>query len=127
MAVQRAIPALLILVLGCSGGTELPTSGPDYDSDQARSALVTALEAWKKGEAQALPKRKPAIRLVDDDLTTGLKLSDYEIQEPDRPITMHMNVEVILSLRDARGKTVRREATYQVATSPALAVMRSDR
>jgi hypothetical protein len=33
---------------------------------------------------------------------------------------------VILSLRDARGKAIQREAHYQIATEPALAVLRSD-
>ena len=53
-------------------------------------------------------------------------LSDYEIEEPDREIELHKDVEVILSLRDARGKVIRREARYQVATRPGLAVLRSD-
>jgi hypothetical protein len=34
---------------------------------------------------------------------------------------------VILALRDALDKRVRREARYQIGTSPSLAVLRSDR
>ena len=88
---------------------------------------MTALDAWKKGEARALGKRNPPIRFNDDDFLAGLRLSDYEIEEPDREIQSHKDVEVILSLRDARGMVIRREARYQVATRPGLAVLRSDR
>jgi hypothetical protein len=55
-----------------------------------------------------------------------MRLADYEIGEPDAPILPYKDVAVILSLRDSRGKTVRRETNYQVATDPALAVLRSD-
>jgi hypothetical protein len=55
-----------------------------------------------------------------------LQLSDYEIEEPDAPVSLHKNIPVILSLRDARGRAVRRETQYQVATEPGLAVLRSD-
>jgi hypothetical protein len=103
-----------------------PVVESHYNPEQARAALVTALDAWKKGEARALARRKPPIRFVDDDFVAGLRLSDYEIEEPDAPIGLHKDVSVILSLRDARGKVVRREANYQVATEPGLAVLRSD-
>jgi hypothetical protein len=56
-----------------------------------------------------------------------MRLFDYEIEEPDRPLSLHENVEVILSLRDAKGKVVRRETRYQVATEPGLAVLRTGR
>ena len=92
-----------------------------------RSALVAALDAWKKGEAKSLTKRKPPIRFVDDDLLAGLRLSDYEIDEPDLPVKLHQDVSVRLSLRDARGKSIQREARYQVGTDPTLSVLRSDR
>jgi hypothetical protein len=116
---------ILIVTAGCSGGVK-PSDQPRYDSAEARTALIAALDAWKKGEAKALPRRKPPIRFVDDDFATGMRLADYEIDEPDAPIALHKDVEVILSLRDAAGKTVRREARYQVATEPTLAVLRSD-
>jgi hypothetical protein len=64
---------------------------------------------------------------VDDDLLSGLRLSEYEIEEPDQPVKLHQDVSVILEMRDARGKRVRREARYQVGTDPTLSVLRSDR
>jgi hypothetical protein len=125
MRASRVLP-LLIITAGCSGGTELPTSESPYKPEQARTALVAALDAWKKCEARALPRRKPPIRFVDDDFVAGMRLSSYEIEEPDAPIGLHQNVSVILSLRNARGNVIRRETHYQVATDPALAVLRSD-
>ncbi|WP_435011383.1 hypothetical protein P12x_002693 [Tundrisphaera lichenicola] len=119
------LPLVLILA-GCSGTGESP-SEPPYDTERARSALVAALEAWKKGEAKALPKRVPPIRFVDDDLISGLRLSDYEIESPDGPIGPHADVDVVLSLRDKHNQPIQREARYQVATEPGLAVLRSDR
>jgi hypothetical protein len=121
------LPVVLCAVLGCARGRDRPVDTPPHDSQAARSALAAALDAWKKGDARSLAKRSPAVRFVDDDMATGLRLSDYEIEEPDRPIGPHEDVAVILSLRDARGKVIRREARYQVATSPGLAVLRSDR
>ncbi len=124
-AYQMLFP-LLVVTAGCSGGRE-PAVEPRYDAEQARTALVAALDAWKKGEAKSLSKRNPPIRFDDDDLLAGLRLSDYEIEEPDLPLKPHQDVSVILSMRDARGKSVRREASYQVGTEPTLAVLRSDR
>jgi hypothetical protein len=125
----RFIPVLLGIMIaanGCARRPE-PAATTPYDSELARSTLVSALDAWKRGEARKLAKGTPAIRLVDDDLIAGLRLADYEIEEPDDPIERHQDVAVILSLRDRAGKVIRREARYQIATDPGLAVLRSDR
>ena len=120
------LPVLLAVGAGCSGYSR-PASEASYDSEDARTALIAALDAWKQGEAKSLPKRKPPIRFVDDDLLSGLRLSEYEIEEPDQPMKLHQDVSVILEMRDARGQRVRREARYQVGTDPTLSVLRSDR
>ena len=93
----------------------------------AHAARAKPLDAWKAGDAKSLAHRVPPIRFADDDLVTGMRLSDYEIEEPDAPITLHKDVAVILSLRDRQNKSIRREARYQIATEPGLAVLRSDR
>ena len=119
-------PVLLAVIVGCSGCSR-PAPEVPYDSEEARTALVAALDAWKKGDTTSLPKRNPPIRFVDDDLLSGLRLTEYEIEEPDLPVKLHQDVPVILEMRDARGKRVRREARYQVGTDPTLSVLRSDR
>jgi hypothetical protein len=78
------------------------------------------------GRGTSTRREHPSDPFVDEDLTAGWKLADYEIEEPDAPILPYRNIPVILSLRDARGRTIRRETTYQVASDPALAVLRSD-
>jgi hypothetical protein len=125
MPSRPLVLVMLFAAAGCGRPAE-PTVEVRHDSEQARSALVAALDAWKKGEAKALAKRVPPIRFLDDDLAAGCRLSDYELMEPDAPIRPHENVPVILSLRDPRGKSVRRETSYQVSTDPGLAVLRSD-
>jgi hypothetical protein len=117
---------LLTLASGCWNGAE-SAARSRYDADRARAALVAALDAWKHGQARQLSRRDPPVRFVDDDLVAGFRLSDYEVEEPDAPLALHQDVSVILSLRDPRGRAVRREARYQVATEPGLAVLRSDR
>jgi hypothetical protein len=122
----RTLPLLLIVAIGCAR-TAPQGEAAKYDPDRARDALVAAMEAWKKGQAGTLAKRQPPIRFVDDDFVAGMSLVEYEVDEPDAPIALHTDVLVILSLKDRRGKPVRREAHYQIATEPALAVLRSDR
>ena len=126
MRAYGILPVLLAAILASSGCSQ-PASEAHHDSEEARTALIAALDAWKKGEAKSLPKRNPPIRFVDDDLLSGLRLSEYEIEQPTLPIKSHRDVSVILELRDARGKTTRRTARYQVGTEPALSVIRSDR
>lgn len=128
MRSRRFLFAILALTLtaGCSGGSASDSSQP-YDGARARATLITALDAWKKGEARTLARGKTPIRFEDDDLVAGWKLSDYEIESPDVPASPHEDIEVILFLRDPRGKATQREARYQVATEPSLAVIRSDR
>ena len=125
MRSSRVLPVLLAVLTGCSGSSR-PASEAPYDSEKARTALVAALDAWKKGEAKSLAKRMPPIRFVDDDLLAGLRLSDYEIDEEELPVKLHQDVSVRLSLRDAQGRSIQREARYQVGTDPNLSVLRSD-
>lgn len=110
---------------------ERPTGPSDaatapHDPERAKAALTDALEAWKQGRAKGLAKRSPPIRFSDDDFAAGLQLADYGLVEPDATVGPLQDVPVILSLRGTRGATVRRETTYQVSTSPGLAVIRSD-
>jgi hypothetical protein len=116
----------LALIAGCSAPTG-QVAGPAYDTERARSTLGAALDAWQKGEARSQARRKPPIRFEDDDLAAGFRLLDYEIDAPDAPRGPHHDVPVMLSLKDPRGKVIQREARYQVAIEPALAVLRSDR
>jgi hypothetical protein len=47
MRAHPMIPALLAAVTACSGPSQSASEAP-YDSEQASTALIAALEAWKK-------------------------------------------------------------------------------
>jgi hypothetical protein len=116
---------LLIFAAGCSGRRSA-VADAQHDPEKAREALVAALDSWKNGEARRLPKRVPPIRFDDPDFAAGWRLAEYELQEPDATIRPHADVAVILSVRDPRGKALRRETAYQVSTEGTLAVLSSD-
>lgn len=123
-ATTLAAAALLLLAPGCGGAD--PGAGGPYDAAEARTTLVSALDAWKKGEAKALAKRTPPIRFIDDDQIAGYRLSGYRIGDGAAPAGPHQRVAVSLDLLDPRGRPAHREVGYQVAVGPAPAVLRDD-
>ena len=84
------------------------------DSALAQETLVAALEAWKSGTVTTLAQRDPPIRFVDDDCRAGIQLAEFELEQPDTTIIPHKNVKVSLTLRDRKGQTIERIASYQV-------------
>lgn len=113
---------LLLIVGSCSSRPPLPP----YDSKQAEQTLVTALDAWKQGQAYLLAQRVPSIRFEDEDYRSGLWLADYRLSSPDAGIRAFVDVPVTLTLRDRQGNAVEKTVAYQVALEPHLAVLRSD-
>lgn len=114
---------LLLLLSGC--GQQWEKNSED-DRELARETLIAALDAWQAGNAAALSKRDPPIRFSDDEQLAGLKLTDYEFIDEAAPIDPFRDVEVELTLRDARGETLQKVAKYQVGLDPSLTVLRSD-
>lgn len=113
----------LCITSGCSHEQGLVD---ETDPDEALDILVTSLETWKRGETGTLSQRQPPIRFVDDDLAAGRKLDAYHIHDPESGIAPFENVYVTLTLRTAAGQTLERKVGYQVALTPALAVLRSE-
>jgi hypothetical protein len=111
---------------GCSRVPTPPLGAGDYDSEAAQLTLVAALDAWKDGKAEALTRRQPPIRFVDDDLSSGYHLVSYRLSRPDAPVRPFQSVAVELRVRGRQGKIVERAVGYQVALQPRLAVIRSD-
>ena len=119
-------PGLALLTLiGCWGGT-LPPGLANYDPQQARETLTTALDAWKAGQAGQLSRRTPAIQFVDDDLVAGCRLLDYELLDPEQSARPFESVRVQLRLRDRRGREWTREVGYQIILQPVRAIVRGD-
>ncbi len=106
-----------ILLVGCS-------RGPTQNLAAARTALQTALDSWKNGEAaEALQSRNPAIAFTDDDYRAGHKLVSYEIAEVrSAPEVVHCSAS--LSVQDRRGRTHSRKVVYAVALKNPVVIAR---
>jgi len=113
-----------LVALTTLAGCSTSSTQQEFDSEQARHALKTALEAWKDGQAAGLSRRQPPIRFVDDDYLAGWQLVEFTIMDPEKPIRPFEMVEVKLRLRDRQGKVVERTTGYQITIHPRIAVLR---
>src|ERR1044071_3770971 len=93
------------LACGCTGSPS-PAMNPSFDSDKAKQALTTVLDAWKQGKVSALPKQKPPIRFVDEDYIHGMRLTNYRIVQSDAPIRPFEGVAVELDLVNRQGQAI---------------------
>jgi hypothetical protein len=108
-----------------SGCTEGQGRAAPVDPSLARDALNTALESWKKGEAiDALKSGSPPIVAQDFDWMAGHRLIRYEVTGDGKDDDANLRIPVILTLRTAQGKEVKKSVSYVVGTSPALTVFR---
>jgi hypothetical protein len=75
-------PALLVLAgTGCTSGTGYERYVPA--SQQAQTALKTALDAWRNGQPPGLIEGDPpAIQVVDSGRRPGQKLLGFEVLGP---------------------------------------------
>ncbi|HEY1603237.1 MAG TPA: hypothetical protein VGG64_26775 [Pirellulales bacterium] len=125
-------PAMLFALLLCLGSagcwsSERPSIDDlSYDSSSARTALLAALDAWKQGRAAELARRKPPIRFADEDYIGGWRLTEYQLVDPEQEIRPFQGVRVNLLLKNRKGQTAKRLASYQVSIRPGMAVLRSD-
>jgi hypothetical protein len=110
------------LMSGCSGAG--PMAAP-VDPAMARSALATVMESWKKGDKpESLQSGSPAIVVQDLDWSRGAVLIAFEISGEGKNDDANLRVPVALTLKQPDGKTVKRQATYLVGTSPSVTVFR---
>jgi hypothetical protein len=120
---RRAFGLFLAVALfapGC-GGPPAPA-----DPARARAALRDALDAWRnRAGPDALKERQPPVTVTDREWRAGYKLLSYKI-ESDEPFAADLRCRVQLSLRDPRGKALRKTAVYFVGTSPVLTVAREE-
>jgi hypothetical protein len=119
----RIAPLAVFLAAGCGG----PSLQAPADPARAREALQSALDAWQRGEPpDSLRVASPAVLVKDPDWSAGYRLARYEIGADGDRAGVDLRYPVRLTLTDARGRTVRRNITYTVGTSPALTVVRHD-
>jgi hypothetical protein len=117
------IGSMALLASGCSTG---PTPQA-ADSTQARTALQTALDAWKAGEKpEDLAKRSPPLHIKDVDWDGGFQLVGYEANAEGKLVGYDMNYPVVLELKGPKGDSVKKKAVYTVTTKPELIVSRQE-
>jgi hypothetical protein len=116
-----------LLLPGCSGSS----GAYPVDEPQARDALKTALDTWKKGEAsQSLASSPNSMTVQDFEWDTGAKLIDYQLLDDGRTEGSNLRVQVKLTTigEPAKGKKeakpTEKKASYVVSTSPRLTVFR---
>jgi hypothetical protein len=116
------VAGLSLAVAGCSGSAP-PTS---LDATQAREALRLSLETWQKGAAPgSLKERQPPIHVVDHQWRGGYQLVRYQLGS-DGPVGASLRCQAQLSLKDTKGKTLRKKAVFSVGTNPVLTIHREE-
>jgi hypothetical protein len=119
----RWLGAGLVLLAGC-GRSEIRPQGT---ADDAKSALTTALEAWKAGGAMdELPKSTPKIYMADEDWRAGRRLADYAIDEEPVLNGSHWRVFAKLTLLKKSQLDKPQRVCYAVTLGPAVSILRSD-
>lgn len=117
--------APLVLLLACGPGNNSPA--PPSSVDEARQALVVALDTWRNQQAPAaLAEREPPIVMNDHDWAQGKRLIDYQIQGEGNSFGNNVRFQVLLNLTAPTGRSQRAAALYVVATEPAINILRSD-
>jgi hypothetical protein len=111
---------LLMPVLGCGGGSLPPMASPD----QARSALTTALEAWKSDASiEALTKRQPPIYFNEPRLKSDAKLLNFQLRDSHEMYGQSVRIEVDMTFQQKDGTTKERKVSYLIDTSPAIVIV----
>jgi hypothetical protein len=121
---------IYLLLIGAIGLLGLPGCGEKpqkADPATARSALQSALDAWKVGEKLEDYQKKVAPVVVSDpQWEKGTKLTNYSLESNESQIGFDLKFSVKLSLEDKSGNKTEQKTTCNVSTSPALVVKRAE-
>lgn len=111
-----AVSALLLS--GCGG-----SNAHAVDTSQARDALVSALDHWKKGDA---PRSITEMTIQDMDWERGAKLLDYQIVGDGQARDANLSIKAKLTLAGEKpgSRNVEKTVNYLVGTSPSVTVFR---
>jgi hypothetical protein len=109
----------LTLLLGCSKALDDPV-----DPGDASTALQTALDAWKQGDAYGdLEKRHPPIYFREPEWEAGKKLVNFTLGKAGL-MGRQGRCLARLSLVDRSGKATQREVSYLIDTTPQVVIVR---
>jgi hypothetical protein len=118
---------LLVLTVLLAAGCGAPSLQEPAEPTQAREALRIVLDAWQRGDTlDAVRSTAPAVQVNERDWTAGCRLARYQIVSDGARAGTDLRFRVVLTLRQSNGKTIRKNTTYMVGTSPALTVHRDD-
>ena len=116
---RLTVPAVVLLLVGCSSGGPLPMA---TTAEKSRPALVAALDGWKAGKtADELKALSPPVFFLDAEFKGGSKLADYKIEDDGRPYGTGYRYDVTLTVG---GKA--KKVAYRVVTEPNIAITRED-
>jgi len=112
---------LLALLVGCGKNFDDPVN-----PDKASTVLETALAAWKQGEGYgALQQRDPPIYFNEPEWKAGKKLLSFKTGKVEL-MGRQARCSVKLSLQDKEGKTIERQISYQIDTTPRVVIAREN-
>lgn len=118
--ISGAVVGLALAAAGCGGGSLPPTA----DADQARAALVVALDTWRDGgAADALTGRTPPVYFNDPKYRAGQKLVGYKLDADHAPHGQSVRISGQLTLLQPDGTTKDRRAAYLIDTTPAVVIV----
>ena len=122
MPIPRSRLLLLLFpfaAIGC--GNDLP---PQASPDQARAALVAALDAWKDGKpVESLAAHDTPIYFNDSKWTPEARLLSYSISEGHEMYGQTVRLAGTLSIKQPDGGTKERKFNYLIDTSPAIVIV----
>jgi hypothetical protein len=128
LAAAGAALLLGLATLAMPGCGSAAASPPPLDPATGVAYLNATLEAWKSGRVhgEVLPGPE-GLRAADEDWLAGLRLVEFTVdagaatQDP----SGGLRVPATLTLRDPRGRSLKRPVVYQVLSDPTPLVVRS--
>jgi len=117
---------LLCGTAGCSSGNARPPAPPDPAA--ARTALESALEAWKNGQTpEELRTGDAAIHMADEQWFFGGKLHEFSIVDEEKPQGTQVRFRVQLQV-SGQGRTspTKSDVNYLVVGGTPLSIIRDD-
>ncbi len=114
----------VLLFAGCGGRGEIR---PEGDTATAKSALSSALDAWKAGETpNDLQSRSPVVWMGDEDWKAGRGLAAYEIDGEPELNGSHWRVYAKLTVSQDGKTSPPERVCYAVTLGDAVSIIRSD-
>lgn len=101
---------------------------PVSDKASGKQLLEAALSDWKAGiTLQQMKQRTPPVYVAEELWMNGFKLNDFVIDDEGELYGSNVRLRATLTGVDKSGRTLEKQFTYLVTTTPALTIARDDR